>query len=169
MQLLAGRTGLGSAPGPGRAHCRSLVSLLLIHCLINIAAALKSPQILLPANDTVISKEGDSLRIECRAQTRWPRLHNVYWLVNNMFVEDVYPDGRVTEQSGGALAVNRTVEQTLEFTTVQSEDFGNTFTCVVQDPSGTDVKHFNLNPENDGGRIIYRLTVKKAEKEPDRR
>ncbi|KAG9465885.1 hypothetical protein GDO78_017589 [Eleutherodactylus coqui] len=124
MQLPAGRT----EPSAGQAAGR--------------------PKILQPANNTVITLEDKSLEILCEAQSKWATLHSIYWLVNNTFVEDAYPDGRVTEQRGEA------VEQMLRFRPLQLEDFHNKFTCVVQDPSGRAVKHFNLKQELDGIRLI---------------
>ncbi|KAM4047434.1 interleukin-1 receptor type 2-like isoform 2-T2 [Anomaloglossus baeobatrachus] len=109
-----------------------------------------SPKILHPKDNTVITKEGEGLNIQCRARTKYQRFHNIYWLVNNTFVEDAYPDGRVSERSGGLLAVHMTVEQALNFTLMEPEDFRTTFTCVVQDPSGSDMKNFILSPEDNG-------------------
>ncbi|XP_077156010.1 interleukin-18-binding protein [Ranitomeya variabilis] len=161
MQLPMGRTERGSAQGLERILGSSLFSTLLLYTLINMTVA--SPKILHPADNTVITKDGKSLQILCSAQTKYTRFYNIYWLVNKTFVEDAYPDGRVTEQSGAALAVNMTVKQTLNFTSLQPEDFRTTFTCLVVDPSGTDMRHFSLFPENDGD---IRLIVIRDDEEP---
>ncbi|XP_069828002.1 interleukin-18-binding protein [Dendropsophus ebraccatus] len=147
MQLPAGRTRLCSAQGQGRVGGLSLLTALLIYSLINVTAAMRRPKIIYPTNTTIISREGEALSVPCTAETTYQRFHNVYWLVNGTFVEDVYPDGRVTEKTAGPKPSNQrnfTVTQTLEFRTLQPEDFRNTFTCVVQDPSGGDQKRLRF-------------------------
>ncbi|XP_075054469.1 interleukin-18-binding protein isoform X2 [Mixophyes fleayi] len=107
------------------------------------------PKILYPEDNTVITKEGGECTISCTAETKWPRFHLVYWLVNNSFIEDAYPDGRVTEKAQRLQKDNKlyNVTKPLVFTTTQPEDFTKTFTCVIQDPSGVHTKHFKLLPE----------------------
>ncbi|XP_073404449.1 interleukin-18-binding protein [Dendrobates tinctorius] len=157
-----GMTERGSAQGLLRILGSSLFSTLLIYTLINMTVA--SPKILYPADNTVITMDGKRLQLLCSAQTKYARFHNIYWLVNKTFVEDAYPDGRVSEESGGALAVNRTVKQTLNFTSLQPEDFRTTFTCVIVDPSGTDMRNFSLIPEDEGH--VRLIAVKKDMEEP---
>ncbi|XP_063806951.1 interleukin-18-binding protein [Pseudophryne corroboree] len=135
-----------TAPGEKRAGGIYLLSLLIMNSVISTTAASHLPKILYPEDSTVTTKKGDSCRILCTAETRWPRFHVVYWLVNNSFIEDAYPDGRVREQAESLRKDEMPcyVEKPLEFTSTQPEDFTRTFTCVIQDPSGVDVKHFSL-------------------------
>ncbi|XP_056417033.1 interleukin-1 receptor-like 2 [Hyla sarda] len=165
MQRPAGRTGLGSAQGRGRV----IVLSTALYSLISVTAASYTPQIINPKNDSIINKKDEGLTISCSANTTFEKFHNVYWLVNGTFVEDVYPDGRVTEKTGkvtpGKSKRHFTVVQTLEFTRTQAEDFTNTFTCVVQDPAGADKKRFKLKADDEKH---VRIMLIKNRKQRDR-
>ncbi|KAM4796192.1 interleukin-18-binding protein [Rhinophrynus dorsalis] len=101
------------------------------------------PKIISPTNSTVIAEEDTNCTLTCIARSTWPDFHMVYWLANNNFIEDVYPNGRVTEGPERQIA-NQTVEKSLVFSTTHKEDFSVQFTCVIQDPSGVDVKNVIL-------------------------
>ncbi|KAG8453173.1 hypothetical protein GDO86_004842, partial [Hymenochirus boettgeri] len=84
--------------------------------------------------------------ITCVAQSTWPNFHLVYWLANNSFIEDVFPDGRVREEPERQNA-NRTVEKSLVFSSTETKDYRIQFTCVIQDPSGIDVRNITLQKD----------------------
>ncbi|XP_071989861.1 interleukin-1 receptor type 2-like [Engystomops pustulosus] len=168
MQLQTGRTALRSAQGQGGAAGLSLVTVILIYSLISVTAASLSTKILSPENNTIIDTQDKNLTITCKAETRWLRFHNIYWLVNDTFVEDAYPDSRVTEHSKG-ITRGKTVEQILEFGPLEVKDFRTTFTCVVQDPSGGDIRRLTLVPEKSDISKV-RIIVKKdgRKRDPER-
>ncbi|CAH2225954.1 interleukin-1 receptor type 2-like isoform X2 [Pelobates cultripes] len=109
----------------------------------------KLPAILKPENCTIFTKEGGNFTINCTAESTWRDFNLVYWLANNNFIENEFPDGRVSE---GPEKINQTqnvytVQKSLIFSPTKQEDFNTNFTCVIQDPAGVDVKHIILKKE----------------------
>ncbi|XP_068122644.1 interleukin-18-binding protein isoform X2 [Hyperolius riggenbachi] len=109
-------------------------------------AVADSPKIVCPTQDEITAQPGTNITIPCVAHTTLPEFSVVYWLVDKNFIEDMYPDGRVKEE---AESLNKTekfssVKKSLVFTPTKPEDFNRTFTCVIQDPDGVDVKDITL-------------------------
>ncbi|MEE6473363.1 hypothetical protein FKM82_009979, partial [Ascaphus truei] len=139
--------------GEGRISSLYLLSLLMIYSCIEpqVKALKERPVIIFPESSTVIPPADSSFRITCRAQSSWPEFHIIYWLADNNFIEDLYPNGRVMEEPEIQKDEQTfcIVEKSLFFSSTLSGDFSSQFTCVIQDPSGVDVKNFTLKERAD--------------------
>ncbi|XP_078514767.1 interleukin-1 receptor type 2-like [Lissotriton helveticus] len=104
------------------------------------------PKIISPMNRTITPTSDTEFQITCKANCSWENLHMIYWLVNGTFVEDLYPDGSVSESAPRNIPTRPffIVESTLSFKNVGIKEFRSSFTCVVQDPSGFDNRNFTL-------------------------
>ncbi|XP_069059842.1 interleukin-18-binding protein [Pleurodeles waltl] len=104
------------------------------------------PKIISPTNRTITPASDAEFQITCQANCSWEDLHLIYWLVNGTFVEDLYPDGRVSEGAPRNVPTRPffIVESTLSFRSLSIREFRSNFTCVVQDPSGVDNRNFTL-------------------------
>ncbi|XP_029457882.1 interleukin-1 receptor type 2-like isoform X2 [Rhinatrema bivittatum] len=111
-------------------------------------AVKRGPKIREPRNTSIAAEPDKALTINCTAsflQRRKP-VQLIYWLANGTFVEEQYPDGRVTEGEERTKEEDHRLilQRPLQFTSVKETDFALTFTCVVQDPSGLDKKEIRL-------------------------
>ncbi|XP_069496411.1 interleukin-18-binding protein isoform X2 [Ambystoma mexicanum] len=57
------------------------------------------PRITSLTNRTISVNTETQFQITCKANCSWESFHLIYWLVNSSFVEDLYPDGRVSEST----------------------------------------------------------------------
>ncbi|XP_030055166.1 interleukin-1 receptor type 2-like [Microcaecilia unicolor] len=112
-------------------------------------ASKREPKII-ETNKTADAELDKALTINCTAQFRKRKLpfQLIYWLANGTFVENQYPDGRVTE---GKVQERKPksdkiiiLQRALHFKSVKETDYDLTFICVVQDPSGFDKKEIRL-------------------------
>ncbi|KAE8628292.1 hypothetical protein XENTR_v10007440 [Xenopus tropicalis] len=134
-----------SQPGQGILGTFSLFYLLLTQCcsVSHGKAVIRRPKIISPKDNAAIAAQGSGCTITCVARSSWPDFHIVYWLADNNFIEDKFPDGRVWEEPERQSA-GQTTEKSLVFSSVEEKDFSVRFCCVVQDPSGADIRNISL-------------------------
>ncbi|OCT96244.1 hypothetical protein XELAEV_18013919mg [Xenopus laevis] len=114
-----------SQPGQGILGAPPLFYLLLTHCCF------------------VTYGRGSDWIITCVSRSSWPNFHVVYWLADNNFIEDLFPDGRVWEEPERQMS-NQTIEKSLVFSSVEETDFSVQFCCIIQDPSGVEIRNITL-------------------------
>ncbi|XP_041751031.1 uncharacterized protein LOC121580014 [Coregonus clupeaformis] len=107
------------------------------------------PRILQPHRSKIRAGLGEQLVIECKADPGLPDDFTlVYWLVNRIFPEVAYTDGRVSETEESASEDGRVIQRSLVFKNVTAEDFRSTFTCVIRSLAGLDQRTVTLMPNH---------------------
>ncbi|XP_053312576.1 interleukin-18-binding protein isoform X2 [Spea bombifrons] len=112
-------------------------------------SALKDqPKILYPENHTTITVDREKdFKLSCIAESTWPRFNIVYWLADNNFIENAFPDERVREvpeTRNNSHSTTARVATSLVFSEIKPADLNTNFTCVIADPSGVDITHVTL-------------------------
>nr|XP_033803687.1 interleukin-1 receptor type 2-like isoform X2 [Geotrypetes seraphini] len=143
------------AVGSKRVQWFSFLSVMLLGCCALCASSpgssgSKRGPTIINTNKTTDAELDKTLTLNCTAEfvKRKLRIQLIYWLVNGTFVEDQYPDGRVTEGKAQEIKSKTdttvTLRKTLHFKSVKETDCELTFICVAQDPSGLDKKEIRL-------------------------
>uniref|UniRef100_A0A6J0TKI0 Interleukin-1 receptor type 2-like n=1 Tax=Pogona vitticeps TaxID=103695 RepID=A0A6J0TKI0_9SAUR len=83
---------------------------------------------------------GQKFSVLCQGHSAHPSSSLVYWLANETFVDDLYPDGAVTQRStreslkcAGRLLLQRK----LIFRAFSEKDLQTRFQCTILDPAGS--------------------------------
>ncbi|XP_060119757.1 interleukin-18-binding protein [Heteronotia binoei] len=98
---------------------------------------------------------GQSFRVPCEGSSAF-RSSSIYWLANSSFVEDLYPDGVVSEEEARERSQGpgrrHLLCRELFFHSFSERDQRTNFSCVILDPAGPAQKNLTwLQPEENRG------------------
>ncbi|KAL8191389.1 UNVERIFIED_CONTAM: hypothetical protein K2H54_073360 [Gekko kuhli] len=128
---------MASPPGL-RFHSPGLFLVLLCGCVCFQGTDAK-PRAFIRSPLQIRASFGQSFRVPCEGYSTFGSC-SIYWLANSSFVEDLYPDGAVSEEE--AIETSRRpgrgryLSRELVFHAFSQRDLQTTFRCVILDPAG---------------------------------
>ncbi|KAM3837560.1 interleukin-18-binding protein [Vipera latastei] len=77
---------------------------------------------------------GEKIRVCCHGETAHPESGIMYWLANDTFVDQLYPNGSVKEEP--TVEKGSQLTRALIFSPLMARDLHTSFDCIITDPSG---------------------------------
>ncbi|KAL7983816.1 hypothetical protein Chor_000692 [Crotalus horridus] len=86
---------------------------------------------------------------------------DVWWLANNSYIQNIYPDRRIKEGETGKFVENnnRSIEVPLIFDSITEDDFHTDFRCVAQNGSGNRVQTVTVKEKKKDHLLSWYLAV----------
>ncbi|XP_053162595.1 interleukin-1 receptor type 2 isoform X2 [Hemicordylus capensis] len=109
------------------------------------------PVIVYPKQRITLAALGSRLTIPCKVLVGESSHFNteVWWLVNNTYIDEIYPTGRITEGKREELVENydNYIEVPLIFDPVEEADFDTNFICAASNTRGHHVQAVQIKQE----------------------